>query len=244
MGLVAQALFSSLSIETTRKCNQKCEHCMRGDAQNVVFDPKTFDEFCGRHNLRYFKILWLNGGEPSLAPSTINDILDVVEHRNIWVERFGIGTNGTRMDVMMGIAYRLSNMYGYIRQSDICMSSDPFHKKPWGWCDGAHSMLGSVHFITRGNNTLLPVGRGANLGSEAPFTHDVVIHKGSFGDVLHMVNNSLQFLSLACDGRLLCGLDLPYGVDDSHALLLAGEALHAGVITKEYSIMLAKPRTT
>jgi len=35
--------FESLAIETTRRCNMKCAHCFRGDAQNVDIDYQHID---------------------------------------------------------------------------------------------------------------------------------------------------------------------------------------------------------
>ena len=58
----------SLIIEVTRKCNLCCEHCLRGEAQNKVFNPEWLDTFIKNNNITHVSTITFTGGEPSLHP--------------------------------------------------------------------------------------------------------------------------------------------------------------------------------
>ena len=55
-----------LIIETTRKCNMACEHCLRGDVENVniksLYIRRLFSQ------IDNIDTLTITGGEPSLKP--------------------------------------------------------------------------------------------------------------------------------------------------------------------------------
>jgi len=218
--MIAQQLFSSLSLEITRRCNLKCAHCMRGDAQAAVMDPAMFDDFVVRHNLRFFRILWINGGEPCLVPEAIRGILNVVKRRNIWVDRFGIGTNGTKMDVLDELVREVRGMPEYIKYSEFCISEDEFHKK--GLKDskvveGLKSLLGS-RIIVRDRNIVLPLGR-AREWTEG-LTHRIEIARVGVDWLSGFVDNVAQFFSLSCEGKVVCGLDLSYDMHEGGFVFL------------------------
>ena len=59
----------SLAIETTRRCNMQCEHCMRGDAQNKDMSMETLDRLFRRLG-RIIEIV-PTGGEPALNPGCL-----------------------------------------------------------------------------------------------------------------------------------------------------------------------------
>ena len=47
--------FENLTIETTRKCNMKCAHCLRGNSQNVDIDYRYIDDNMDR----IYVVRWL-----------------------------------------------------------------------------------------------------------------------------------------------------------------------------------------
>jgi len=63
----------SLNLETTRRCNLKCLFCARGHAQNMDMSPVVIDTTLDQlqKNNVYVESLRLNGGEPFLAPDSI-----------------------------------------------------------------------------------------------------------------------------------------------------------------------------
>ena len=62
-----------LLLEATRKCNMACPHCMRGDAEELSMDYAVIDRIF--EDVRQIDHLVLTGGEPSLAPYVIQQIL-------------------------------------------------------------------------------------------------------------------------------------------------------------------------
>ncbi|MCS2761363.1 radical SAM protein [Bacteroides ovatus] len=63
----------NLCIEITRRCNMRCTHCMRGDAESVDIPLKHISNLL-RH-VRHIHHFNITGGEPSLnvrSPSAIS----------------------------------------------------------------------------------------------------------------------------------------------------------------------------
>ena len=62
----------NLCIEITRRCNMRCTHCMRGDAESVDIPLKHISNLL-RH-VRHIHHFNITGGEPSLnvRPSAIS----------------------------------------------------------------------------------------------------------------------------------------------------------------------------
>ena len=56
--------FSSVSIEITRRCNFACEHCIRGDAQNMDMPTEIIDLFYDK--ISELQEIVFVGGEPLL----------------------------------------------------------------------------------------------------------------------------------------------------------------------------------
>ena len=62
----AKYKLNSLSVEITRKCNFKCRHCMRGQAQDVTITPRIIDRLF--EQIEDVKgMIGLTGGEVLLA---------------------------------------------------------------------------------------------------------------------------------------------------------------------------------
>ena len=69
-------IFENVTIETTRKCNLTCKHCMRGDVQNLDINYKYID-FLLRKNHIFF-LLYFSGGEPLLNKKAIIYIINKI----------------------------------------------------------------------------------------------------------------------------------------------------------------------
>lgn len=83
----------NLMIEVTRKCNLKCEHCMRGEPQNIDMSEDVLKEIFRQVKEIYH--LSLTGGEPFLAPQVIENMVDVIIDRKIRIHRCTTVDNGT-----------------------------------------------------------------------------------------------------------------------------------------------------
>ncbi len=85
-----------LLIETTRACNMRCAHCLRGEPE-TRYSSRTIMKALFR-NISRVSTLTFTGGEPLLNPSVIRDALDVCKAEGIEVNSVFIATNGTIAD--------------------------------------------------------------------------------------------------------------------------------------------------
>lgn len=83
---------ANLAIELTRRCNLRCEHCCRGNAQKKDILPATIDRLFKQ--ISYASTLTLTGGEPSLCPDLIKQVVDSCTYHKVVVDSFYIATNG------------------------------------------------------------------------------------------------------------------------------------------------------
>ena len=84
--------FDNLIVETTRKCNMQCEHCMRGEAENADLDLDKFAAFI--KDVESIGTITFTGGEPTLNINAIKFVLHMVKALEIPVYSFYIVTNG------------------------------------------------------------------------------------------------------------------------------------------------------
>lgn len=84
--------YDLLEIELTRKCNMSCEHCLRGEAQDVTLSRECIDSFM--QQTRQINQLSFTGGEPSLCVDTMRYFLDKMKERNVFLGDFSIILNG------------------------------------------------------------------------------------------------------------------------------------------------------
>lgn len=82
----------NLIIEVTRRCNMKCAHCLRGEAQNCDISLKTIDRIF--EDITSVDCIIFTGGEPFMNTGAIAYALYVCVTRNIPVYGFYLVTNG------------------------------------------------------------------------------------------------------------------------------------------------------
>lgn len=102
--------YAKIGIEITRKCNLKCRHCMRGEAENHTISKIVIDKFLDEILLMDKMIL--TGGEPFLEPEAIKYLFDRIIHKRIPILSFSCVTNGTIKD--KSIAESWNNLSEYI----------------------------------------------------------------------------------------------------------------------------------
>lgn len=116
----------NLVIEVTRKCNMNCEHCLRGEAQNIDIDHVYIDKFLD--NVKHIDFIAFSGGEPSLNLAAIEYTLMACKRRNIEVGSFYIVTNGKTNILPLSIVSL--KWYAYCYEKELCglaLSKDMFH---------------------------------------------------------------------------------------------------------------------
>lgn len=117
--------YSDLQIELTRRCNQECAHCCRGDSQNIDLTKNTIDTFFEKNEIVHIGTLLFSGGEPTLNGQMLEYFVDKIIKNNIEVDRFIFGING--------LTYSESLVRGLDKLSNHILSRSPRRKKCPGW---------------------------------------------------------------------------------------------------------------
>lgn len=119
----------NLCVEVTRKCNMKCAHCLRGDAQNMDINTCYIDTLL--ENVSGIGSITFTGGEPSLNIQAIEYMLEKCQEMNIPVCSFYIVTNGKENALPLAIA--CLKWYAYCEDDEemcgLALSRDKFHDK-------------------------------------------------------------------------------------------------------------------
>lgn len=125
--------FAYLSLEITRKCNLKCAHCLRGDAQHLSMKKEVVDKILD--SSAGIKTIFFTGGEPFLEPDIIEYVVDQVIERDFECFGMAVITNGTIMNdnaircikALNKFAEWSRKKYGDIAKCRISISNDHFH---------------------------------------------------------------------------------------------------------------------
>lgn len=117
--------FIQLCIETTRKCNLKCEHCMRGKAQDITLTPEIIDKLLSQ--VTEIEDISLMGGEPLLALDALEYLIYAIERHKTKVLYIDFVTNGTIMDEHVIQLLSRFTEKNTERKARISISNDDFH---------------------------------------------------------------------------------------------------------------------
>lgn len=102
--------FRKLGLEVTRRCQLKCEHCMRGDAQNLDMSTDIFNSILDQ--TACISQLNFSGGEPTLAPGFMDYCVEEMKRRAIPLGGVSYITNG--VELSDEVKSFLLNAYEYI----------------------------------------------------------------------------------------------------------------------------------
>lgn len=87
-------ILEKLAFEVTRRCNERCAHCMRGESQNIDLTKETIDRVFDTNPFLSIKEICFSGGEPTLNKEVIIYTIDKIIKENIDVSRIVMITNG------------------------------------------------------------------------------------------------------------------------------------------------------
>ena len=113
-------LVNNLVIEATRRCNMRCAHCLRGDAESKIMNEEVIKDIN-----KLFKIhdLTISGGEPLSSIKTLNYIADWLQYDTLYMV-----TNGTKFsNKIKDVLKRL--YYNNIEECSLNISIDKYHTK-------------------------------------------------------------------------------------------------------------------
>ncbi len=119
---------SQLMVEVTRKCNMKCDHCMRGPAQNISMTKEIMINFLS--DIKHINLVGFTGGEPTLPDGikAIKQFIKICKTFKITVDSFFIITNGKswRKEIPKTVG-SLLNFCEKNNQSVVEISRDQYH---------------------------------------------------------------------------------------------------------------------
>lgn len=121
-----------LIIETTRRCNMTCAHCLRGDAQNKDISSHTlayfFDGFVDGAEIGN---ITFTGGEISLNVPAILETLQLCQKHKFTVNDVFFATNGKDKEKVCELISAASEWQRYVidpEKSGFALSKDEFHE--------------------------------------------------------------------------------------------------------------------
>ena len=129
--------FSSVAFEITRRCNFTCEHCIRGEAQNMDMSTEVIDSFYGK--ISELQEIIFTGGEPLLNVEGMDYVISQSIKHGFPLYSLTFTTNGTIFNGDM--RYYLDRWAFYIKSCHaqrgtdykgsvkICVSCDKWHDK-------------------------------------------------------------------------------------------------------------------
>lgn len=111
-----------LHLELTRMCTIECEHCLRGERRNEFMSIETIDNIFS--NVSEVEFLLLTGGEPLLALKQIKELLNIINKKNIKIDKILLVTNCTVLnnDIITTLNELSNDSDFYLR-----LSYDMFH---------------------------------------------------------------------------------------------------------------------
>ncbi len=166
--------YSKLQIELTRRCNQSCIHCCRGNYQNIDLTEEIIDSFFEKNDIYYISNLLFSGGEPTLNGKMLEYIVDKIIKKEIPVDMFMLSING--LTYSKELINGLNKLQKYIiSKSEIprykagllMISQDQFHKKANKKVIEKLKDLpyfSPVEKYTIGEKNILPYGRALENG--------------------------------------------------------------------------------
>jgi len=156
---------NNMILEVTRRCNAKCRHCLRGDAQKVDISNRIID--AALKDVSSIDSITFTGGEPSLAVPRIRYFLQALKARKICLGSFYVVTNGKAAS--LSLVHALLDLFAYCgmdnEMSGLVISGDQFHREQIKSTKKAGSLYAGLSFFH-------PKERAQNLVEGA------IIHEG------------------------------------------------------------------
>jgi MoaA/NifB/PqqE/SkfB family radical SAM enzyme len=120
---------SNVTLEITRRCNMACDHCLRGDAQNVDMTTEVVDRLLDAVHGHGIGSITFTGGEPTLNIPIIRYTIDQLKERRIGLSSFFVVTNGKIESIEL--VHALIDLYMYSDEKEMCgfvISNDQYHE--------------------------------------------------------------------------------------------------------------------
>lgn len=134
----------NLMLEVTRKCNLKCEHCLRGNAQNKSMTPDIISSLFA--HVDSIGTLTIGGGEPTLAIDVIHNLYQELLWRDVDIQNVFLVTNGKRVN--RDLLFWFSQLYSLCSDKDasgFAISNDRYHVQKRGFVRSKYEYLDEIY---------------------------------------------------------------------------------------------------
>lgn len=211
-----------LIIEITRRCNIACDHCLRGETQNIDMDISLIDKLFDQ--IESISTITFSGGEPSLVPHIISAIISLAKEKQIPISNFYIATNAVKITDEFIIA--LLNAWLYCDDNEISsvdISSDIQHITP----SIEDEKLMAFKFVKkRDENHDFSIQGAIAEGRALYYPHATRIDPKP----IEIYDNQIETLYLNCLGNLLSECDLSYESQNNKDIIIGN------VMRKNFSL--------
>lgn len=209
---------NDLVIETTRRCNMNCGHCLRGNAQNKHMKDEYLYEFLKQ--VDYVGSVAFSGGEPTLPSGmkVIERFMEICNELNVRVGNFYIATNGkVWRDDFPELINRLFNLCEDNEMSSIDISGDQFHESDKWSINQFKFRLEEELYDYYNIDEIVSIrpdidrrfvitqGRGACVGYNERI-HEIIIYENEEDEF--RINEGTIYLN--CNGQIIAGCDWSY----------------------------------
>ena len=206
-----------LMVEVTRRCNMRCAHCLRGEAEAVDMSKETVDALLDI--TESIDTITFGSGEPSLNYELIDYFVDECKRRGIPIYGYYVVTNGKV--VPDGFLISLIKLHAYVVDCagemeicGICLSKDMFHESILKENENKLRALSSFREDKETDfsrdHAIINLGRARSLNAfikrEAPYNCNVEAE--IYDDVISFKNS--DYLSITVNGDILNACDYEY----------------------------------
>jgi len=234
-------------IETTRRCNMQCSHCLRGRAENKEMSKKHINNFL--QQLDYIDTVTFTGGEPTL-PSGLKIIDYFIEACRVYKVDLGNFYIVTNAKVWRPEFPKLIHkLYNYCSDNDITgisISGDRYHEQvprtsfKYQLEDKFELMGIKINIDIRepfSTGSIINEGRGQQYGSNRyAHTPEISIECDDDEDYGNLRTEAEIYLN--CEGNIINGCDWSYKSQrkSEHIICKASDDLKQALIEKATNV--------
>jgi hypothetical protein len=204
-----------LIIEVTRRCNELCPHCLRGEPQKNSVTREAIAAVFSQ--LNYVRSITFTGGEPSLAPGRITMALEAARVYRVEVGSFYVVTNAKQYSRPFTRA-----LEGWLAWCDnnetsaLSISGDQYHDGGneyeislyREWAEEMKETYPYFEFDKRGYiQSVIREGRAVNWGERYTSSEDLEYDR--------IEDDFTGMIYLNAKGEILNGCDYSYESQDS-----------------------------
>lgn len=234
--------YCGVDVELTRRCNLKCAHCYRGDAQDKDITPEIIDAFLD-HTQAIYQLSFV-GGEPTLNLKGMRYFLESMKRHNVFLTSVAYVTNGiVRTQELIDI---IRDYSAYIRPFvlpeidiktavKISISNDQYHLTDFEEaCRWYRNNLSDVATISYIDNGIVPLkkGRAENISYALPqklpiFTKLIIKTKDTIDENLLCRYKKMVTLFHPNQVIILCGI----------CVTVTGKILHFNSVSYPWDVI-------